>query len=169
MGYAMTALRKNKEGTFALQITSMIDMFTIILVFLLKSYASSAVDVTPSADLHLPASTATESPNEALKLVVSKFGIFVDDKKVVTFVNNDIPREVVDARDTKFIKPLFEALNQQALKSKNIAKQNESVNFEGKVILQADQSLSYQLLRKVMYTATIAGYSDFKFAVVSLQ
>jgi biopolymer transport protein ExbD len=167
MNAALRALRENQSGTFGLQITSMIDMFTIILVFLLKSYTSSAVDITPSKGLSLPQSTAVGAPVEALKLAVSKEGIFVDDKAIVTFENGQLPKGSTDAGDAKFIKPLYEALSAQAQKSKGIAKQNETVTFDGKIIFQADQSLNYQLIRKVMYTATIAGYSDFKFAVVA--
>ncbi|MDZ4677545.1 MAG: biopolymer transporter ExbD [Oligoflexia bacterium] len=169
MNAAVRALRQNQSGTFALQITSMIDMFTIILVFLLKSYSSSVVDMAPMKDLRLPSSTATVSPVEALKLAVSKDGIYVDDKSIVVFENGQLPKSATDASDTRFIKPLFEALNTLAQKSKNIAKQNENVTFDGKIVFQADQSLNYQLIKKVMYTATIAGYSDFKFAVVAQQ
>jgi biopolymer transport protein ExbD len=166
---AIWALRKNRNSTFTLQITSMIDMFTIILVFLLKSYASSAVDVPMSKDVQLPSSTSQEKAVEALKLVVTKKGIFVDDKNIVAFENGQIPSSALDAGDQKFIKPLYDALKAQADKTKGIAKQNDSVAFEGKVIFQGDQGMSYQLMRKVMYTSAFAGYTDFKFAVVALQ
>ncbi len=169
MNSALRAARENQKGTFHLQITSMIDMFTIILVFLLKSYASSAIDISPSKALNLPSSTAAGAPIEALKLMVSKEGIFVDDKNVLALVNGELPKDVTDANDPKFIRALYDALALQVQKTKSIAKQNESVNFEGKIIFQADRSLNYQLIRKVMYTTTMAGYSDFKFAVVSLQ
>jgi biopolymer transport protein ExbD len=166
---ALYALRKNQDGTFTLQITSMIDMFTIILVFLLKSYASSSVDITANPNVVLPSSTASQSPVEALKLVVSKTGIYVDDKEVAKIENGQIDKSYLDSKDEKFVRPLYDALKVQADKSKAIAKQNSDVNFEGKVIFQADQGLDYKLLRKVMYTSSFAGYTDFKFAVVSMS
>jgi biopolymer transport protein ExbD len=58
-------------------------------------------------------------------------------------------------------------MSDAAKKTQEIAKQNESVKFEGKVVFQADQALNYALLKKVMYTAVLAGYSDFKLAVVT--
>src|ERR1700683_1108679 len=166
-GRALGALRRNQEGTFALQITSMIDMFTIILVFLLKSYASSSVDIAVNQNMVLPSSTASMAPGEALKLAVSKTGIYVDDKEVAKIENGLILKDYLDSKDEKFIRPLYDALKAQADKSKAIAKQNTDMNFEGKVIFQADQGLDYKLLRKVMYTSSFAGYTDFKFAVVS--
>ena len=106
---------------------------------------------------------------EALKLVVTKNGIFVDDKNIVNFENGALPKSVLDGGDERFIRPLYDALKAQADKTKNIAKQNETVNFEGKVIFQGDSALDYKLMRKVMYTSAFAGYTDFKFAVAAIQ
>lgn len=166
---AMWALRKNRNSTFGLQITSMIDMFTIILIFLLKSYTSSAVTAQPSQAINMPASTSAEAPVEALKLLVSSEGIWLDDKVILKFDHGALPAAALDQKDAKFIRPLYDALKAQADKTKGIAKQNDSVSFEGKIIFQGDQNLNYQVLKKVMYTSTFAGYTDFKFAVVSLQ
>lgn len=44
---------------------------------------------------------------------------------------------------------------------------NDSFEFDGKILVQADRSLPYDLLKRVMYTSMMAGYSDVKFAVVS--
>ncbi|MCC6278114.1 MAG: biopolymer transporter ExbD [Oligoflexia bacterium] len=166
---AMRALRKSQGGTFGLQITSMIDMFTLILVFLLKSYSSSTVTLVPGQGLNLPGSTATNPGIEALEMTVSSEGIFVDSKQIIKFDSGRLPASVMDKADNRFIRPLFEALNEQATKSKGIAEKNEDVKFDGKIILQADRSIPYALLKQVMYTATIAGYSDFKFAVISMH
>lgn len=163
---AMWALRKNRNSTFSLQITSMIDIFTIILIFLLKSYSSSAVTVPPSRSINMPMSISGEAPVEALKLLVSKDGVFVDDKEILKLENGAVPKGALDASDDKFIRPLYDALKAQAEKTKNISKSNDTVSFDGKIIFQGDVNLNYQLLRKVMYTSTFAGYTDFKFAVV---
>ncbi len=160
-------MEKRAPSTFKIQITSMVDMFVILLVFLLKSYSTSPVTINPSADLTLPASTSTKDPIDALKLVVSKTGIFVDDKKVVEISHGNIQNKDIDATDTNFIRALYEALDAQATKSKDIAKQNETVEFDGKVVMQADQDLSYTVLRKIMYTSMLAGYSDVKIAVMT--
>ena len=160
------ALQKSRSGTFNLQITSMIDMFTILLVFLLKSYNTSSVMVNPQSGLILPQSNAQVEPVEALKLSVSAQGIYVDEKLIVPLVNGQIDKKLTDPNDGKFIKTLFQELNQQAQKTKDIASKNESVAFDGRVIFQADRDLPYDVLKKVMYTASLAGYADFKFAVV---
>ncbi len=162
-------MNKRLPATFKIQITSMVDMFVILLVFLLKSYSTSPTQISPDKSLALPVSTSTKAPVDALKLVVSKAGIFVDDKKIIDLSQGAVDVKDVDASDTNFIRALYAELDQQAQKSKSIAKVNETVEFDGKVIMQADRDLPYELLRKVMYTSMMAGYSDVKIAVMSAR
>lgn len=154
------------SSTFKIQITSMVDMFVILLVFLLKSYSTSPVNITPNDQLTLPASTSTKDPVDVLKLVVSKSGIFVDEKKIVEMKDGVLAVGDVDANDTQFIRALYTELDEQAKKTRTIASQNTELEFDGKVIMQAERSLPYDLLRKVMYTSMMAGYSDVKIAVM---
>lgn len=158
---------KRTPATFKIQVTSMVDMFVILLVFLLKSYSTSPVQISPSDKLTLPVSTAMKDPVDVLKLIVSKDGVFVDDKKVVDLKDGQVNVADVDQSDTQFIRALYTALDEQAKKSRNIASQNETIEFDGKVIMQADRTLPYELLRKVMYTSMMAGYSDVKIAVMT--
>lgn len=160
---------KRSPSTFKIQITSMVDMFVILLVFLLKSYSTSPVNVTPSDQLTLPASTSAKDPVDVLKLVVSKTGIYVEDKKVVELKDGAVDVKDVDASDTQFIRALYTELDTQAAKTRTIASKNDTVEFDGKVLMQADRTLPYELLRKVMYTSMMAGYSDVKIAVLSKE
>jgi biopolymer transport protein ExbD len=160
---------KRTSSTFKIQITSMVDMFVILLVFLLKSYSTSPVNVTASADLTLPASSATKDASDVLKLVVSRAGIFVDSKKVADLQAGKLSDADVDPQDTQFIRSLYTELDTQAKKSRTIASVNETVEFDGKVMMQAERSLPYDLLRKVMYTAMMAGYADVKIAVLAQE
>lgn len=157
---------KRIPSTFKIQITSMVDMFVILLVFLLKSYSTSPVNVTPSPDLTLPASSSTKDPSEILKLVISKSGIYVDEKRVVEMKDGMLTQADVDASDTQFIRALYTELDEQAKKSRTIASKNTELEFDGKVLMQADRTLPYDVLKKVMYTSMMAGYSDVKLAVM---
>lgn len=162
-------LNKRSESTFKIQITSMVDMFVILLVFLLKSYSTSPVNLTPGEGLQLPQSSSTKDPQDSLKLMVSKTGIFVENEKVVDLVDGEIDASFLDKKDPKFIRKLFEQLNVHAEKSKEIQKVNESFEFDGKVIVQADRALTYDLIKKVLYTSMLAGYADVKFAVATTE
>lgn len=160
-------LDMRSPSSFKIQITSMVDMFIILLVFLLKSYSTSPVNVTPSAELRLPQSTISTDPVDVLKMVVSKTAVYIEDNKVADIRNNEFEATQIDANDKEFIRPLFEELDKTAQKSKDIAKVNETVEFTGKVLMQVDRDLPYSIVKKIMYTSMLAGYYDVKFAVVS--
>jgi len=164
-----TLKRNNRRATFGLQLTAMVDMFTILLVFLLKSQSSSAVRFTPVEGLKLPISITAEEPIEALKLIVTKQGIFVNEDKILDLKEGVVDKSLVDGKDPLFIPSLFDQLDKHAKNSQSIAEVNETVKFDGKIILQADSELSYGILQQVMYTATTAGYADLKLATIGVQ
>jgi biopolymer transport protein ExbD len=156
--------------TFKIQITSMVDMFVILLVFLLKSYSTSPVIVNPSNELVLPTSTSSTDPVDIIKMVVSKKGIFIEDKKVLDFNSQmQVQPKDTDATDPMAIQPLFHELEAKANLVRTIASVNDKVSFDGKILVQADRDLPYSLLQKVLYTAMLSGYSDVKFAVLSRE
>jgi len=73
----------------------------------------------------------------------------------------------LDGSDANYIPELFKHLDAAARKTQDIAKVNSTITFEGKILVQADKDLAYDMLRKVMHTSAVAGYSDVKFAVLS--
>lgn len=156
---------RRTPSAFKIQITSMVDMFVILLVFLLKSYSTSPVIITPKEGLRIPESTATLDPVDVVKMVVAQDGVFVEEKKVLELEKGRFPAAAVDANDASFVRALFEALEERAKLAKDISKVNDSFEFDGKVLLQADRDLSYDVLQKIMYTSMMAGYADVKLAV----
>ena len=156
---------KRAPAAFKIQITSMVDMFVILLVFLLKSYSTSPVNITPKNGLRIPESSATADPIDVVKLIVAEDGVFVEDKKVMNLEKGRVPAGVIEDADPAFLRPVFEALDERAKMAKSISKVNDSFEFDGKVLLQADRELPYDLLRKVMYSSMMAGYADVKLAV----
>jgi len=93
--------------------------------------------------------------------------VFVEDEKVADIENGEFVAAQVDAKDKDFIRPLYEGLDMKAKKSRDIAKVNETVQFDGKILMQIDRDLPYSILKRIMYTSMLAGYYDVKFAVIS--
>jgi biopolymer transport protein ExbD len=154
--------RRGEVKEMSLNITSMMDMFTIILVFLLKSFSTSSASMKVSGDLSLPESTANKPPLEVVTVAVDQKHILVDNKVIITHKEGEIPANQLDESGYKII-PLFEELSKHSEKAKFIASQNEKFDFEGKVLLQMDRELKFKLLRQVMYSAGQAEYNEFKF------
>ena len=158
----------NRKSTFTVQITSLVDLMTVLLVFLLNQQSGSAVQVSVTEGLELPTSSTSSHPTEALKVVVTSSGIFVGEKKVSEIVNGKIAESSFDSKDKMFVTELFAELDKEAENSRKIASINETVAFEGNLILQADSKLNYDVIRKVMYTATSAGFANIKMAAINL-
>ncbi len=158
-------MERRLPSSFKIQITSMVDMFVIILVFLIKSYSTSPINIQPTQDMTLPVSSVDADPIDVVKLMVSKKGIFLEEKKVIDFENGGLMKKDLDTNDPLFIAALFKELDTKAKMVKDISKVNDTLEFDGKILMQADKDLAYSILQKVMYTSMLAGYSDVKLAV----
>lgn len=146
-----------KNSTFTLNITSMTDMFTIMLVFLLQTYSTAEVQLSPDKDIRLPSSSSMLNPTEAIKISLSSSSLKIDETKIADVKNAEFLPEDLEANDTNFIKPLFAQLDRLA-KSET---EKQHIR-DGKILLQADRDLPYATLRKVMYTASMAGFPQLK-------
>jgi len=82
--------RSKSISSFTLRLTAMIDMFTILLIFLLKSFSVEGEIMSVAKDLRLPESTAQTPPKAAPILVVTNEWIILDGtpvEKVATVLN----------------------------------------------------------------------------------
>lgn len=149
-----------------LNITAMVDMMTILVVFLLKSMDSTAIKM-PGEDLRLPAATTGDEPREALLVQISPNYITVNEKIVVELQNGKIKVADVSKNDLYLIPNLEKELLKEAEKSKLIQKKtNALIKFKGTMYMQAHKDLDYAILKRVMYTSSVAGYGDIQLATV---
>ena len=162
------ARRKREVEEESLMITSLMDAFTIILVFLLKSYGSDPVNVQQSNVLQLPKSEARLALKSATVIAVTRNAILVDDHKVVDLRQDGTvdPSNKRDGANGFFINPLYEALNEAAQNQKAIAARNPAYQFEGLAMILGDKLINFRLLTEVLYTAGQAEFNQFKFVVV---
>jgi biopolymer transport protein ExbD len=149
------AERKGRNQTMVdMNLVSLIDVFTILIFFLLSSASGVELLVSPKA-VKLPESFTEKLPKETIVVVVSGSDILVDGRKVAS---------VADVMATKgdLIATLKDELdllaNRQVVRAENHA-QTKAITIMG------DQNIPYQLLRKVMYTSARANFSDVSFAV----
>ncbi|WP_347357573.1 biopolymer transporter ExbD [Bdellovibrio sp.] len=151
--------KTKKNSTFGLNITSMTDMFTIMLVFLLQSYSTSEVQINPENDIRLPSSASMTNATESIKISLSGNALKLDQTKIADVKNADFLPQDLEDKDTNFIKPLFQELDKIA---KAEDQKDKAHVKEGRILLQADKDLPYATLRKVMYTASMAGFPQLK-------
>lgn len=155
----------------SLQITSMADIFTILLLFLLKSFSVGLTTITPAGDITLPETQANDEMAETLKVEISKDVILVDDKPVTTLTNYRLESNDVEANYTP------RSLNSTLIKEKNLRKkavqdkppeEREKALAASKLLMiLADQKTPYITIKSVLTSASNAGFSDFKLVVVN--
>jgi biopolymer transport protein ExbD len=158
--------RRKKIQVFDIDITSLLDILTILLVFLLQSYNSSGVIINVPDDIELPRSASESLNNFGVNIQVSKSQIWVDDKEVVNTQDPD-KVQTFDEGGRRIV-PLYNEL----VKLKETFKQSEMLSpqakkFSGIANLVVDKSLKYNYLKRVMYTCAAAGFKEFKFVVLT--
>ena len=146
-----------------LNITAMMDLMTIILVFLIKSFSASSITVTASEDVRPPMSTARATPKDTIAITVTPKSIMVGDKKKVDLVNAALKPGDLQG---KLILPLDAALKKEVEKLKYIAERNPTSPFNREVSIIGDKRVSYDLLSSVLYTAGQNELENFRFIIL---
>jgi len=149
-----------------LNIVAMMDMMTIILVFLLKSYSASSISLTASEDIRPPISTTRATPKDTVAVTITPKGILVGDRKVVELQNSAIPSRLLDGRR---VIPLDQALKREVDKLKYIEARNPSAPFNHELSVIGDRKVPYDLLLTVLYTAGQNELENYRFVVIQKE
>jgi len=165
---ARRKVRESAGEIKELNITAMMDMMTIILVFLLKSYSASSLAVNLSDELKLPASSTQVQPQDNINVTISLKEVTVNDRSAVKVENGAIPAGYKEQgrADAFYVGPIYDALKKEVDKQKYIAQYNQSAPFTGRVNVIADRRIPYRTLMEVLYTAGQAELGEYKFMVL---
>ncbi|WP_163997275.1 ExbD/TolR family protein [Pyxidicoccus caerfyrddinensis] len=165
------ARKKRKEREAAgeikeLNITAMMDMMTILLVFLLKSFASSSAAVTASEDVRPPVSTTRATPKDTVAVTITPKNILVGEREVLRLQNGVIPGDKLQGR---LVLPLDAQLKKEVEKLKYIAERNPSAPFSRELSVIADKKVPYDMLLTVLYTAGQNELENYRFVVLQKE
>lgn len=152
-----TTVRRQVKG-FKPQLTSLVDVMTILLIYLLKSFSSEGEIVTVSKDLILPESSAQKAPELQVTLVVNNKYILAENKKVA-MVDEAL------TSDELIIPGLYEWLFERRAATEKISLYSSTTKFKGNITIQGDKRIRFRLLKKIMYTCGQQGYNNFSLAV----
>jgi biopolymer transport protein ExbD len=171
-----SARRKAREAAGEikeLNIVAMMDMMTIILVFLLKSYSASAINVNMSEHLAIPLSSTQLSPQENITVTVATNELSVNDKVVLRdgMQGGVVPAAAKEGgkADAFYIGALYDGLKKEVDKQKYIAQYNRNAPFTGRVNVVVDKKVPYRTLMEVLYTAGQAELGEYKFMVLKKE
>jgi biopolymer transport protein ExbD len=152
----MKRMSRNRAKTVKMNLTSLMDVFTILVFFLLVNSASTEVLETPK-QITLPASVVEEKPRETVVIFISPVEVTVQGESVVLV--EDILRS-----QSQNIEPIARRLlevdkNVIGLKTQAVADSKE-------VTIISDRSVPFNVIKKVMSTSTSQGYGRISLAVL---
>lgn len=146
-----------------LNLTALIDVMTIILVFLLKSYSTSPMNIPVTDGLNPPASTTHLNPEDATTVTISETAILVNDDQVCAVSNGKVDASEKPHGETSLeITPVVGALGDAATKMNRT-----HTGFSPRLMVIADRRTPYRLLTEVLTSAGRAGFSEFKLVVLT--
>lgn len=148
--------RTKKDGPVDVDITSLLDILTILLVFLLKSYNASDLKLDLQKGIDMADSDARAMTRFAPVVQVSKEAkVFLNNKEIGRLPASGEMTVLTAALKTEKGKITSENLKKPA---------NQQVNSE-LVNLIFDKEMDYGIVQRVMHDSALAGYSQFKFIV----
>jgi biopolymer transport protein ExbD len=144
---------KRNKGRAVLNLVSLMDIFTILVFFLLVN--SGEVQVLPSAKaLSLPESKAEQKPKDTLVVMVNQNEILVQGRRIID-LNQPLPNG-----------HLIPALQQELQLRAEHAKSNTLEPFSGNITIMGDRRIPYDLLKRVMATCAQSDYPRVSLAVL---
>jgi biopolymer transport protein ExbD len=169
--------RHKLSKDFGLQLTSLLDILVIILVFLLKSYSTSMSTYQDIGGLKMPLSISSTVAEEAIHLVMTPDELLIENEKLVDLERLErggkelsrFKRRDLDRRG-QIVPKLYDALIKAKEKTSLLFQKSDArddkgkpLPFHGVIAIQADESIPYDAIRRVLFTAGAADYRIFRF------
>jgi len=149
-------MSRNRTTVAKISLTSLMDVFTILVFFLLVNSASTEVLETPKR-ITLPDSVVEEKPRETVVIFISPTEVTVQGEVVVRVV------DILNSR-AQNIEPIGERLSR--LNEKIIGLNTKKVAESQEVTILADKTVPFSVVKKVMSTCTSQGYGRISLAVL---
>lgn len=148
--------RNHKKKVPGMSLTSLMDVFTILVFFLLVNSSNSEV-LEPPKKITLPDSVVETKPKETAVIVVTGDGVVVQGEMVVSL--DDVIASKNDA-----IAPISDRL--KTMKENVIGISTKTVSESREVTILSHKEVPFKVLRKIMSSCTYAGYEKISLAVI---
>ena len=147
----------------ALNLTAMVDMFTVIVIFLLQSFSATGEIMFIQKDIKLPEAKQAEFLNErgpVVTILGKQKQVLLEGKKIASF-------DEIDETEPG-IPPLAEELTSVREREEKLYGKKENEPYDGHVLVQADREADFMWVRKAIFSVNEAGWIHIQFAVMGL-
>ncbi|MFC1889490.1 biopolymer transporter ExbD [Thermodesulfobacteriota bacterium] len=151
---------RKEPAKATIMLTPVIDMFTILLVFLLMNFQAGGRLKYTGEDIMMPLSTSDLILESSVEIAINNEQILIDGEKILDDV------ESITTNGDLMIPVLFQALEMKAEEFREREATDLLFTFTGKVIIQGDRDIPFRLLKKIIYTADRADFTKQSLAVL---
>jgi biopolymer transport protein ExbD len=149
----MARAKRNRMG--ALNLTSLMDVFTILVLYLLVNQSSVEV-AEPPKDIKLPDSVVEAKPRQTVIMMVSEQMIMIQGEPVATY------DDVLNSQGG-VVEPIRRSL--QKLRGNVIGLNTEAIAKGNEITIMAHRTVPFKVLKTLMSSCTSAGYASISLAV----
>lgn len=154
-----------------LNLTPMIDMFTILVVFLLMVFSATGEILFTQKDIQLPRAYS-EKPLERVPIIAISQEVILFEGEKVMYTDKVSEKNFPELRLpdlAKVLKTSQEAFKRAHPMPTEKAAADKWLEEAKQIIIQADVGVRFEIIRLVMMTAANEGYSAINFAVVPVS
>jgi len=175
MAYVKGLIRKKlrripEHEDQGLNIYPLMDVMTILLVFMIMQFAQESANIVESEDLQIPYSTSRVAPEQSIVVQISRTDVVVEGRTVLALRNGMVdPSQKQGGGNGFLITPLHNVLIQHRDRLKTIARMNPNRPFQGAVQIIADKRTPFRTLSEVIYTLGQAEFANLHFVVLQSQ
>lgn len=148
--------------SISLNLNPLLDVFSILITFLLMSFSTDPISHDVPKDLTLPESKTIAALDEVPTIIITKSEILVGDKKIANIVAGDVEEK---DRSQGAIFPLHTELKLLAENNKKLAKTEAEKNKTGSLTVELDKDHKFKLLKRVMLTGQQSEFITYKLTV----
>lgn len=164
MAIARGRNRFNVPKSTGLIITSLIDFFSIVVIYLMKSYSSEGSIMTNADNLTLPNSSSILKPKDVhIQIAATNDMILLDN---IPCVPTDVVRKIPQEEANPVIKELQDRLKEAYAKEEDQVRSGIQNQVQGDITIQLDKNIEFDVLYKIMHTCGSVGYLKMNFAVM---
>jgi len=162
----MSSAGGDSNESLSLNLTPMLDIFSILVTFLLMSYSTDPTNHDVDQNLELPDSVTLVSMDEVPSIVVNRNEILINNKKVVTLQNGKVPAADIQQGA---VYPVFQELVEIAKVNKAAADilrgGDDKKAKPGEITIEMDRKHDFEIMRRLMLAGQQAEFVTFKLLV----
>lgn len=166
-----------RSAVAVLQLTAMVDMFTVLVVFLLQNYATTNQILPLPEAVELPQAQTVKELKPSNVVVLTDKDVQLNSTKVATFTDvkeaedwlvvnleNELKKLIEEGEKTK--QRLGNQIQDAVTEAREGEKPEDDIDEFRKITIQADSKVDFLTVKKIMYTVTEAGIYEINFAVM---